>query len=173
MQKKLRSAVHPQEVCEQAIKLMDELHFTAKQVGQKLNVPYKTIQAWKTKHHAALPQEQLADITETEKEVRRLQRLHRELAPMKQRKEQRQEKVLKHFNDKTISGFTQSSDCKTATLFFCPVNVIVGNFRITFACSPFFMVFFGYSTTLICEPQPGETFFIVMGFFPVTEKTNS
>ncbi|GHT30619.1 hypothetical protein FACS1894214_0820 [Planctomycetales bacterium] len=79
MKKKPRSAVHAKEVREQAIKLMDELHFTAKQVSQKLNVPYKTVQAWKTKHHASLPQEQLADITETEKEVRRLQRRNAEL----------------------------------------------------------------------------------------------
>jgi transposase len=79
MKKKPRPAVHPQEVREQAIKLMDELNFTPQQVSQKLNVPYKTIQAWKTKHHATLPQEQRDSITETEKEVRRLQRRNAEL----------------------------------------------------------------------------------------------
>jgi transposase len=80
MKKKSRYPVHSQEVRDQAIKLMDDLNFTPKQVGQRLNVPYKTVQSWKTKHHATLPQEQLDSITETEKKVRRLQRQNAELA---------------------------------------------------------------------------------------------
>jgi transposase-like protein len=79
MKKKSRYPVHSQEVREQAIKLMDDFNFTPKQMSQKLNIPCKTVQSWKTKHHATLPREQLDSITETEKEVRRLQRQNAEL----------------------------------------------------------------------------------------------